>query len=53
MPLCMKVESPITATVFFSVSFPRAALKPWMPETLAPMHSVESRAFSGATAPRV
>ena len=50
-PECMKVESPITATV--RPSFPPALLNPWRPEMDAPMQTVESMAPSGATAPRV
>ena len=53
MPECMKVESPMTATVLPSLSAPRALLKPWMAEMEAPMHNVISMAARGATAPRV
>ena len=53
MPECIKVLSPITATVFPSLSFPSALLKPWVAETDAPMHRVISMAARGATAPSV
>ena len=53
IPECMKVESPITATVLPSASLPRALLKPWIEEIDAPIHRVISIEFSGATAPRV
>ena len=53
MPECMKVESPMTATVFPSLFSPNALLKPWMPLMEAPMQRVISMAFRGATAPRV
>ena len=53
IPLCMKVESPITATVFFSASLPLALLKPWRAETDAPIQIVVSIAESGADAPSV
>ena len=52
-PECMKVESPMTATVFPSLFSPNALLKPWMPLMEAPMQRVISMAFRGATAPRV
>ena len=52
-PECMKVESPITATDLPSVAPPLALLKPWRPETEAPMQMVVSMAARGATAPRV
>ena len=53
MPECMNVESPITATVFFSASAPRALLNPWRELMEAPMHSVVSIAQSGGVAPNV
>ncbi len=53
MPECIKVESPMTATVLPSASLPSALLKPWIAEMDAPMHSVISIALSGATAPSV
>ena len=49
----MKVESPMTATVLPSLCPPPALLKPWRPETEAPMQMVVSMALRGATAPRV
>ena len=53
IPECMNVESPITATVFFSASAPKAVLKPWSELIDAPMHSVVSIAQSGGVAPSV
>ena len=56
MPECMKVESPMTATVCPSLGASvkdDALLKPWMPDTDAPMHMVVSIALRGSMAPRV
>ena len=53
IPECINVESPITATVLFSLSLPSALLKPCIELTDAPMQRVVSIAISGATAPRV
>ena len=53
MPECMKVESPMTATVLCSLSGPRILLNPCSAPMEAPMQSVISMAASGATAPSV
>ena len=52
MPLCMKVESPMTATIFLAASG-RTFSKPWRTPMDAPMQMVESMADRGAEAPRV
>ena len=53
MPECIKVESPMTATVLPAALRTAALRKPCRPETDAPMQSVESIAASGGTAPSV
>ena len=53
IPECINVESPITATVLFSLSSPSALLKPWIALTDAPMQSVISMEDNGAAAPSV
>ena len=51
IPECMKVESPIAATVCFSFSPSPALLNPWMALKDAPMQSVISMAHRGGAAP--
>ena len=53
MPEWMKVESPITATLFFSWAAPPARLKPCRPEQEAPMQTFRSMAFRGGMTPKV
>ena len=49
----MKVESPITATLFAACASPLAVLKPCSALTDAPMQTLESIIESGACAPSV
>ena len=49
----MNVESPITATQSLIPSLPFAISMPCRVEMLAPIHTVVSMTFNGATAPRV
>ena len=53
MPLWIKVESPITATFFFSPSLPIILFMPWRAEMEAPIQIVESIELRGAAAPSV
>ena len=54
MPMCMKVESPITATMRLSASAaPRPLSAPSAIGSEAPMQTVLSRAFHGWPAPSV
>ena len=52
MPEWIKVESPMTATVFPAFSG-FARLNPWIPETDAPMQRTASTAERGGWAPSV
>ena len=53
MPVCMKVESPITATQLLIYSLPFAFSIPWRVLMLAPIQIVVSMTLKGATAPSV
>ena len=53
IPVCIKVESPITATQLRIKSLPLAFYIPWRELMLAPMQMVVSTTLRGATAPRV
>ena len=53
MPVCMNVESPMTATQSRMYSFPLAFSMPWRVLMLEPMQMVVSTTLRGATAPRV
>ena len=47
MPECIKVLSPMTATVFPAASGPRTLVKPWAMPMDAPMHREVSMAVRG------
>ena len=53
IPVCINVESPITATQLRIYSFPLAFSIPWRVLMLEPMQIVVSTTPKGATAPRV